>query len=407
MLATHRVVDNGYTIGFIVDGVFASDKCTRQNIGLIDNLRINRQAVIKSKGKLPEVSYEDVILNGVYKKLVYENPIERDIQKELLHWKNNPGHKVLQLNGVRQVGKTTELLKFAYRNYKYVIPVNLASDMYDFSRCYLKSRELYFSISHFDMNAYCAKANLHYYVNSKDIVLIIDEIQENREVYKSLKDFADSLECDIIVTGSYLGKILLDTSNEEKEQLEQIHNWVDTLTLGPLTFDEFCRTIKDKVDNKGINDSDCLEIYKRIGGYPSVVREYLRRKQGGMFDRELGKIELAYKDEARTYFTNEVDLMIFEMVFDVAFKMMCDNTYKVRTDIIRELANNDTESLVSVEEMKQAVEWLTYMGVIKVDTVKSKIYFIDCGLASYLGDRSSISKESIDRVVNETFKFNK
>lgn len=99
--------------------------------------------------------------------------------------------------------------------------------------------------------------------------------------------------------------------------------------------------------------------------------------------------------------------MVFEMVFDVAFKMMCDNTYKVRTDIIRELANNDTESLVSIEEMEQAVEWLKYMGVIRVDTVKSKIYFIDCGLASYLGDRSSISKESIDRVVNETFEFNK
>lgn len=282
MLATHKVVDDGYTIGFIVDGVFASDKCTRQNIGRIDNLRIDRQAIIKSKGKLPEVDYEDFILNGVYKKLVYENPIERDIQKELLHWKNNPEHKVLQLNGVRQVGKTTELLKFAYRNYKYVIPVNLASDMYDFSRCYLKSRELYFSISHFDMNAYCAKANLHYYMDSKDTVIIIDEIQENKEVYKSLKDFAESLECDIIVTGSYLGKALLDTSKEEKEQLEQIHNWVDTLTLGPLTFDEFCRTVRDnrKTDSKDITDSDCLEVYKRIGGYPSVVREYIRRKTG-------------------------------------------------------------------------------------------------------------------------------
>lgn len=107
MLATHRVVDNGYTIGFIVNGAFASDKCTRQNIELIDNLRINRRAVIKSKGKLPEVDYEDFILNGVYKKIVYENPIERDIQKELSHWKNNHEHKVLQLNGTS--GRVVEI----------------------------------------------------------------------------------------------------------------------------------------------------------------------------------------------------------------------------------------------------------------------------------------------------------
>lgn len=56
----------------------------------------------------------------------------RDIQADLEEWKQEKNHGVLQLEGSRQIGKTTELLKFAYRNYEYVLYVNFASDEYDF-----------------------------------------------------------------------------------------------------------------------------------------------------------------------------------------------------------------------------------------------------------------------------------
>jgi len=55
MLATHRVRDNNKTIGFIVNGVFASNITIRQNIGLIDNLKITKNGVIKAKRDYPKL----------------------------------------------------------------------------------------------------------------------------------------------------------------------------------------------------------------------------------------------------------------------------------------------------------------------------------------------------------------
>ena len=57
-----------------------------------------------------------------------KNPFVRDIQRDLEEWRQDKNHGVLQLEGARQIGKTTELLKFAYKNYEYVLYVNLASD---------------------------------------------------------------------------------------------------------------------------------------------------------------------------------------------------------------------------------------------------------------------------------------
>lgn len=43
--------------------------------------------------------------------------LKRDIYKKLLDWKKRGSHKVLELRGARQVGKTYILNKFAQENY--------------------------------------------------------------------------------------------------------------------------------------------------------------------------------------------------------------------------------------------------------------------------------------------------
>lgn len=52
--------------------------------------------------------------------------LKRDIYKRLLEWKRENTHKVLELEGARQVGKTFILDKFAKENYKVQIYVNMA-----------------------------------------------------------------------------------------------------------------------------------------------------------------------------------------------------------------------------------------------------------------------------------------
>lgn len=60
-----------------------------------------------------------------YCRICNENPLKRDVQFELNLWKKNWNSKVLYISGARQTGKTTEIFKFAYKNYEQIIYVNL------------------------------------------------------------------------------------------------------------------------------------------------------------------------------------------------------------------------------------------------------------------------------------------
>ena len=50
-----------------------------------------------------------------------EIELERDVQQELLRWKEKRHKTVLQVEGPRQVGKTHEVKKFASSHYEQVI----------------------------------------------------------------------------------------------------------------------------------------------------------------------------------------------------------------------------------------------------------------------------------------------
>lgn len=163
MKAIKRVKDsNQKTVGFILeDGVFYTDYYISQHIGLITNLKQLNNGVIKCNIELPSISYRTVI-NKWYKELVRNNLFIRDIQKDLINWKKSSLHKILQLEGSRQIGKTTELLKFGYKNYEYVIYVNLSNDTFNFANRIIQN-----GVYPLTLEDYCISANLPHYVNSK------------------------------------------------------------------------------------------------------------------------------------------------------------------------------------------------------------------------------------------------
>lgn len=130
--------------------------------------------------------------------LTAENPFVKDVQGELSGWKNDRSHKVLQLEGARQIGKTAELKKFACSNY-YTILVDLSDE---------KLRSLFLDVvdngcSPLGMEKYCRKAQLPHFKNNGSKVLIIDEIQISSKIYNSIRKLHDELACDIIVAGGY------------------------------------------------------------------------------------------------------------------------------------------------------------------------------------------------------------
>lgn len=164
MVATHRVTDaDNTTVGFVVDNKFYTDYQIINSIEYIDNLSVTNEGIICSQKELPNEDYNRIVNEETYAKLLKENPFVRDIQDELSEWKNNKAHKVLQLEGSRQIGKTTELKKFAYKNYYYTILVDLSDD---------KLLSLFLDAvdngcTPLEMEKYCRKAQLPCFKNNK------------------------------------------------------------------------------------------------------------------------------------------------------------------------------------------------------------------------------------------------
>lgn len=420
MKATHIVKDSANEIvGYIVDESFYTDYYVRQNIQFIENLSILDYDVLRASQDLPEVAYTIAVNKTEYEKLVKENPFVRDVQTDLEEWKNDRLHKALQLEGSRQIGKTTELLKFAYKNYEYVIYVNLANDVYDFTKVVENG------CKQLEFEKYCLRANLPHFVNGSNTILIIDEIQISEKVYNAIRGLFSEIKCDIVVTGSYLGQTIRASYFLPAGTISYVHMY-------PLSFSEFCRIYGREEQLKTIDLfgngetavydklADLYEIYKQIGGYPEVIKRY--RETGNMsacYDVMENLLE-TFQKESRNYFQNSKEPLIFETVYIEAIKNMCNekkgNGNKL-VETITEIVKLSQKMMISREEITSAISWLIYSGMIgecgiynngdiKQYIPARRLYYMDCGIAAYIGKQSEIPESDINGLLTETFVFN-
>lgn len=75
--------------------------------------------------------------------------------------------------------------------------MNLVQDRFGFEDLLLQSDF---------METYCQNAGIGKYQDCSETILIIDEIQESTFVYNSIRELREVLNCDMIVSGSYLAK---------------------------------------------------------------------------------------------------------------------------------------------------------------------------------------------------------
>ena len=121
--------------------------------------------------------------------------IKRNIESELLRWKNAENRKPVILRGARQVGKTFVVNQFA-ANYEHFIDVNLERP---------RDRELF---ANFNTGRELVEQILLYKglkVNIKNTLLFIDEIQHSAEAIRALRYlYEDVKELSVIAAGSLL-----------------------------------------------------------------------------------------------------------------------------------------------------------------------------------------------------------
>ena len=126
--------------------------------------------------------------------------IKRKAYDYLLKWKERKNHKPIIVEGLRQVGKSYIVNKFAKENYKNVVT-------FDFR--YNKELANIFK-GDLDVDTIIRKAQLYFLDKSFDIeetVLIFEEIGDCPLARTSLKSFALDGRYDVIATGSLLGVI--------------------------------------------------------------------------------------------------------------------------------------------------------------------------------------------------------
>lgn len=351
--------------------------------------------------------------------------LKRDIYKRLLEWKRENTHKVLELEGARQVGKTFILDKFAKENYKVQIYVNMAQTSgQEFLACLEQATAWQPGMKRKERPIHEALSLFHgEFEDNKDTIVVIDEIQESSKVYSMIRQFAREFECDFIVTGSYLGK------TREKDFFLSAGD-VDSLTMTSLTFAEFLeaagkRELYETIDLYGASDhaqydelKHWFDVYLHIGGYPEVVKAYLETGNLEQCADIIESLIRIFVKESGRYFESPLETATFEKVFSSIATMILKEK-KGTKDLITDLTSiifKEESGRIAKKTVNYAISWL-YLShqlgycskSVNCDNLNivenCRYYFMDLGIANYFLSLTGSMQETIDGCLCENFVY--
>lgn len=438
MRATKRIKNkDGKTVGFIINGGIYPYQSVLDHIEEVENLKvIGSNKVVSTSGSLPSVSLSS--LQGLMSKSsISSKPtsyaidevklraerreFKRDVQTQFEEWYNRRDKKVpliLYVKGARQTGKTTEIAYFAYQRYKNIIYINLLAD----DRLQGKWSDMAKAASALDtFTDFCREVLGVEYIPGRSTVLIIDEIQQSKSIFESLRSFRFRLGCDIIISGSYLGLVV------NKGYFLPMGDTYD-IEMTPLSFREFCCALgheKEICAAQLINNSQSVhqilwqdyEVYRRIGGYPSVVRKYCDSGAIKSCTAVLVKLIETFISESAVYVQGAQEKLPFNAVFQALAEMQLSEKRgrTFDTSLVADFMQQSNK-LVDPKSVRRAVSWLYSSHII--GTVNSynpelshvvhdqRSYFCDLGVLNVALSQVVASSDSKEGLITETFAFN-
>lgn len=351
--------------------------------------------------------------------------LKRNIYQKLVDWKNEDTGRVLELKGARQVGKTYILKKFGKENFSKMVYINMAEPSgKDFLRCLSEATEwkpgeprpqqpVKKALTLFDSE----------FSDSKDTIVIIDEIQESSKAYNQIRTLAREFQCYVIVTGSYLGRLI------EPEFFLPAGD-VEHLIMETLTFDEFLdvfgeRNLYETIDLYGKSNAEdyeklmeYYEIYQRIGGYPAVVVCYAKYKDLNKCYGKIGELMDIFADESKRYFTDIIDMNMFRKLFNAIALLMLQEKQGVRdlTTELSKIAYQEESGRTTKKMINHAISWLQESHIIgyaskvidcdyKQIVDNSRYYFLDMGVAYYFLSKTGAPYDVIKGLLAENFVY--
>ncbi len=335
----------------------------------------------------------------------------RKIEDQLKLWKANLkiNKKAFVLKGLRQVGKTFIVNKFAKENYKHVIYINFKVEI-DMKSCFKGN----LNVDELIKNISAKKAGCLFI--PFETVLIFDEIQECSGARAALKPLVEDGRFDVIATGSLLGirGYNLKYSGGVSIGFEHV------CYMKPMDFEEFlwAKGIKEDIieylkkcfDNKEIISesihTSLLRYFKEyicVGGMPSVVNVFIKTNDFNQVRIEQRDILEGFKDD----FAKHLD----ENESEKVDKELLARINRVFDSIPSQLAKENKKFMISkidkkssIQKYEAAIQWLVDYGLIclcynlsipesplegnKINNI-FKIYLCDSGLLVALLDEET------------------
>ena len=202
--------------------------------------------------------------------------MKRDIEKELIKWKEDKRRRPLMIRGARQVGKSYIITKFGKELFENIVTVNFEQNpLYKKIFNNYVPREIIKNIS------IISKQN----IQPGKTLLFFDEIQECPEAILSLRYFYEQMpELHIIGAGSLVEFIL------ESEKIRIPVGRLQYLFMKPMSFGEFLNAAGEEKSRELIQNSypekpislilhehflGLLKKYFILGGMPAVIDEFI------------------------------------------------------------------------------------------------------------------------------------
>jgi predicted AAA+ superfamily ATPase len=277
---------------------------------------------------------------------------QRDIEHELLRWKNDNDRHPLLIRGARQVGKSSVVRQFSLQ-FRYFVELNFEMD-----------NELK---SIFDGNLrpqlICEQLSMYYNtpIIAGETLLFFDEIQTCLPAISSLRFFYELYpKLHIIAAGSLLEFALSELPSFGVGR-------VSSLFLYPFSFGEFLHAGGSDLLRQAINDASpekplteaihnmSLSLYKRflmLGGMPKVLSSFFDGGDLLKCQRVLDDLIYAYEDDFAKYKKKSFTSVIREVFKSVVEQNGQKFVYSKTTPDLNRL------------QVKDALDLLTMAGLI-------------------------------------------
>lgn len=297
--------------------------------------------------------------------------LKRKIYNELVKWNNDPNKVPLIVEGLRQVGKSYIVDKFAKDNYDNVIT-------YDFR--HNKAVRKIFD-GNLDVDS-IVRSSMPYFPDKQFIpyktILIFEEIGDCPLARTSLKSFALDKRYTVIATGSLLGVL----NYRRKQKIDIPIGYEKIIQMSSLDFEEFlwANGIKEEVIEvlkeytrkkeelpNALSDfyMEMIKRYVVVGGMPDSIKKFLRTNNF-LESREYleGLIKEYHSDFGR--FINERGEELIDYKLQTQLNQIFDSipTQLSRETDTHKFKYSEIKSGGRSSEFSEPFEWLEKSGLV-------------------------------------------